>query len=148
VMLGYYHDPEATAAAVPDGWFRTGDIGVMYPDRYIQLTDRSKDVIISGGENIASVEVEQMLERHPDVMEVAVVAGPDPTWGEVPIAFVTLRPGASADEAMLVAYAREHIARFKAPKRIVFGELPKTGTGKIQKFVLRDRAKALLGATK
>jgi fatty-acyl-CoA synthase len=145
VMLGYYRDPEATAAAVPDGWFRTGDIGVMYPDRYIQLTDRSKDVIISGGENIASVEVEQMLERHPDVMEVAVVAGPDPTWGEVPVAFVTLRPGASADEAMLVAYAREHLARFKAPKRIVFGELPKTGTGKIQKFALRDRAKALMG---
>lgn len=145
VMLGYYRDPEATAAAVPDGWFRTGDIGVMYPDRYIQLTDRSKDVIISGGENIASVEVEQMLERHPDVIEVAVVAGPDPTWGEVPVAFVTLRPGSSADEAMLVAYARDHLARFKAPKRIVFGDLPKTGTGKIQKFALRDRAKALMG---
>jgi fatty-acyl-CoA synthase len=148
VMLGYYLDPEATAAAVPDGWFRTGDIGVMHSDHYIQLTDRSKDVIISGGENIASVEVEQMLERHPDVMEVAVVAGPDPTWGEVPIAFVTLRPDASVDEAMLVAYSREHLARFKAPKRIVFGELPKTGTGKVQKFVLRDRAKALVGATK
>jgi fatty-acyl-CoA synthase len=148
VMLGYYLDPDATAAAVPDGWFRTGDIGVMHPDGYIQLTDRSKDVIISGGENIASVEVEQMLERHPDVMEVAVVAAPDPTWGEVPIAFVTLRSGASADEAMLVAYAREHIAKFKAPKRIIFGELPKTGTGKIQKFALRDRAKTLVGATK
>ncbi len=147
VMLGYYRDPEATAAAVPDGWFRTGDIGVMHPDRYIQITDRSKDVIISGGENIASIEIEQMLERHPDVLEVAVVAGPDPTWGEVPIAFVTLRPGASADEAMLVAYAREHIARFKAPKRVIFGDLPKTGTGKIQKFALRDRAKALFGAT-
>jgi fatty-acyl-CoA synthase len=148
VMLGYYLDPEATAAAVPDGWFRTGDIGVMHPDHYIQLTDRSKDVIISGGENIASVEVEQMLERHPDVMEVAVVAGPDPTWGEVPIAFVTLRSDATADEAMLVAYAREHIARFKAPKRFVFGELPKTATGKVQKFALRDRAKALVGAKK
>jgi fatty-acyl-CoA synthase len=145
VMLGYYRDPEATAAAVPDGWFRTGDIGVMYPDRYIQLTDRSKDVIISGGENIASVEVEQMLERHPDVLEVAVVAGPDPMWGEVPVAFVTLRSGATVDESMLVAFAREHLARFKAPKRIVFGELPKTGTGKIQKFALRDRAKALMG---
>ncbi len=148
VMLGYYRDPQGTAAAVPDGWFRTGDIGVMHPDRYIQITDRSKDVIISGGENIASVEVEQMLERHPDVMEVAVVAGPDPTWGEVPIAFVTLRSGASADEAMLVAYCREHITKFKAPKRIIFGELPKTGTGKIQKFVLRDRAKTLVGATR
>jgi fatty-acyl-CoA synthase len=147
-MLGYYRDPEATRAAAPDGWFRTGDIGVMYPDRYIRLTDRSKDVIISGGENIASVEVEQMLEKHPDVIEAAVVAGPDSMWGEVPVAFVTLRPGASADEATLVAYAREHLARFKAPKRIVFGELPKTGTGKIQKFVLRDRARALMGDAK
>jgi fatty-acyl-CoA synthase len=147
VMLGYYRDPDATRAAIPDGWFRTGDIGVIYPDNYIQLTDRSKDVIISGGENIASVEVEQMLERHPDVLEVAVVAGPDPTWGEVPVAFVALRDHATADEAMLVAYAREHLARFKAPKRIVFGELPKTGTGKVQKFVLRDRAKALMGGS-
>ena len=143
VMLGYYRDADATAAAVPDGWLRTGDIGVMEPDRYIRLTDRSKDVIISGGENIASVEVEQMLERHPDVLEAAVVAAPDPTWGEIPVAFVTLRAGADADEAAFVAYGRTNISRFKAPKRYVFGELPKTGTGKIQKFVLRDRARSL-----
>ena len=143
VMLGYYRDPAATQAAAPDGWLRTGDIGVLEPDRYIRLTDRSKDVIISGGENIASVEVEQMLARHPDVLEAAVVAAPDPTWGEIPIAFVTLRPSSTADEAALVAYARANIARFKAPKRFVFGELPKTGTGKIQKFALRERARAL-----
>jgi fatty-acyl-CoA synthase len=144
VMLGYYRDPDATAAAVPDGWLRTGDIGVMEPDRYIRLTDRAKDVIISGGENIASVEVEQMLARHPDVMEAAVVAAPDPTWGEIPVAFVSLRAGAVADEAAFVAFGREHISRFKAPKRYIFGELPKTGTGKIQKFALRERAKALV----
>lgn len=143
VMLGYYRDPAATAAAAPDGWLRTGDIGVIEPDMYVRLTDRSKDVIISGGENIASVEVEQMLERHPDVLEAAVVAAPDPTWGEIPIAFVTLRASSTADEAALIAYARANIARFKAPKRIVFDELPKTGTGKIQKFALRERAKSL-----
>ena len=144
VMLGYYRDPAATEAAAPDGWLRTGDIGVMEPDMYVRLTDRSKDVIISGGENIASVEVEQMLERHPDVLEAAVVAAPDPTWGEIPIAFVALRAGSTADEAALVRYARESIARFKAPKRFVFGDLPKTGTGKIQKFALRERAKSLV----
>jgi fatty-acyl-CoA synthase len=143
IMLGYYRDPAASAAAAPDGWLRTGDIGVLEPDRYIRLTDRSKDVIISGGENIASVEVEQMLARHPDVLEAAVVAAPDPMWGEVPVAFVAVRPGTIVDEAALVAYARANIARFKAPKRFVFGELPKTGTGKIQKYVLRERAKLL-----
>ena len=144
VMLGYYRDPAATEAAAPDGWLRTGDLGVIEPDMYVRLTDRSKDLIISGGENIASVEVEQMLERHPGVLEAAVVAAPDPTWGEIPIAFVTLRAGSSVDEAALVAYARSTIARFKAPKRIVFGDLPKTGTGKIQKFALRERAKLLV----
>jgi fatty-acyl-CoA synthase len=144
IMLGYYRDPAATQAATPDGWLRTGDIGVLEPDMYIRLTDRSKDVIISGGENIASVEVEQMLARHPDILEAAVVAAPDPTWGEIPIAFVTLRASSTADEAALVAYARANIARFKAPKRFVFGELPKTGTGKIQKFALRERAKSLV----
>ena len=147
VMLGYYRDPAATEAAAPDGWLRTGDIGVMEPDMYVRLTDRSKDVIISGGENIASVEVEQMLERHPDVLEAAVVAAPDPTWGEIPIAFVTLRPGSATDEAALITYARANIARFKAPKRFVFGDLPKTGTGKIQKFALRERAKSLVVLT-
>ncbi|GAC1308083.1 MAG: acyl--CoA ligase family protein [Vulcanimicrobiaceae bacterium] len=144
VMLGYYRDPAATAAAAPDGWLRTGDLGVLEPDMYIRLTDRSKDVIISGGENIASVEVEQMLERHPDVLEAAVVGAPDPVWGETPIGFVSLRANSTLDEAALVAYARANIARFKAPKRFVFGELPKTGTGKIQKFVLRERAKSLV----
>jgi fatty-acyl-CoA synthase len=144
IMLGYYRDPGATEAAAPDGWLRTGDIGVMEADRYVRLTDRSKDVIISGGENIASVEVEQMLERHPDVLEAAVVAAPDPMWGEIPIAFVALRASSTADESALIAYARANIARFKAPKRFVFGELPKTGTGKIQKFALRERAKSLV----
>ncbi|MBD5654362.1 MAG: AMP-binding protein, partial [Candidatus Eremiobacteraeota bacterium] len=124
IMLGYYRDPVATEAAAPDGWLRTGDIGVIEPDMYIRLTDRSKDVIISGGENIASVEVEQMLERHPDVLEAAVVAAPDPMWGEIPVAFVVLRPRSTVDEAALATYARANIARFKAPKRFVFGELP------------------------
>ena len=141
VMLGYYRDAAATAAAIPDGWLRTGDIGVMEPDSYVRLTDRSKDIIISGGENIASVEVEQMLERHPDVLEAAVVAAPDPTWGEVPVAYVCLRSGSVTTAAELLAYGRANIARFKAPKRVVLGELPKTGTGKIQKFALRERAK-------
>jgi fatty-acyl-CoA synthase len=145
VMLGYYHDLESTKAAIPDGWFRTGDIGHMHPDGYIELTDRSKDIIISGGENIASIEIEQMLLKHPDVLDVAVVAGPDPKWGEVPIAFVALRVGATTNEATLIAFAREHLARFKTPKRIVFGELPKTGTGKVQKYALRQRTKTVAG---
>lgn len=144
VMLGYYRDQAATEAAAPDGWLRTGDLGVIEPDMYIRLTDRSKDVIISGGENIASVEVEQMLERHPDVLEAAVVAAPDAVWGEIPIAFVALRASSTANEAALIAYARANIARFKVPKRFVFGQLPKTGTGKIQKFALRERARLLV----
>ena len=143
VMLGYYRDPEATRNAAPDGWFRTGDLAVMHPDRYVEIRDRSKDIIISGGENIPSVEVERALSDHASVLEAAVVAGPDAKWGEVPIAFVTLKPGAQAAEAELIAYARSVLAHFKAPKRIVFGELPKNATGKIQKFVLRERAKSL-----
>jgi fatty-acyl-CoA synthase len=115
----------------------------MQPDRYVEIKDRAKDIIISGGENIASVEVERALSNHPGVLEAAVVAGPDAKWGEVPIAFVTLKPGAQAAEAELIAYARSVLAHFKAPKRIVFGELPKNATGKIQKFVLRERAKSL-----
>jgi fatty-acyl-CoA synthase len=138
VMLGYYRDPEATAAATMDGWFKTGDVGVIHPDGYVELRDRSKDVIISGGENIASIEVEQALASHPSVLECAVVAAPDPKWGEVPVAYVTLRPGSTATEDDLIAHARTQLARFKAPKRVVFGELPKTGTGKIQKYVLRQ----------
>jgi fatty-acyl-CoA synthase len=138
VMIGYYKDPEATADAAVDGWFRTGDVGVMHANGYIELRDRSKDVIISGGENIASIEVEQALASHPGVMECAVVAAPDPQWGEVPVAFVTLQSGATATESELIEHVRARLARFKAPKRVVFGPLPKTGTGKIQKYVLRD----------
>jgi fatty-acyl-CoA synthase len=139
VMLGYLRDPDATAAAAPDGWFRTGDLGVLHPDGYVELRDRSKDVIISGGENIASVEVEQVLADHPAVLEVAVVAAPDERWGEVPVAYVTLHEGATATEEELVEHVRARLARFKAPKAVVFGELPKTSTGKIQKYLLRQR---------
>ena len=143
VMIGYYRDPAATAAATlerPDGtWFRTGDVGVVHPDGYMEVRDRAKDVIISGGENITSIEVEQVLARHPDVLESAVVGAPHETWGEVPVAFVSLRPGASVTEEELIDFVRAAIARFKAPKRVVLGDLPKTSTGKIQKFVLRDR---------
>jgi fatty-acyl-CoA synthase len=140
LMLGYLRDPEATAAAVPDGWFRTGDLGVLHPDGYVELRDRSKDVIISGGENIASVEVEQALADHPAVLEVAVVAAPDERWGEVPVAYVTLHDGVSATAEELREHVRARLARFKAPKDVVFGPLPKTSTGKVQKYVLRRMA--------
>ena len=139
VMLGYYRDDEATQEANHDGWFRTGDVGVLHPDGYIELRDRSKDVIISGGENIASIEVEQALDSHPAVLESAVVAAPDAKWGETVAAFVVLRPGHSATEQELIEHVRGKIARFKAPRQVQFGELPKTGTGKIQKFLLRER---------
>ena len=143
VMLGYYKDPEATAAASVNGpegtWFRTGDVAVMHDHGYVEVRDRSKDVIISGGENIASIEVEQALASHPDVVECAVVAAPDDTWGEVPAAFVVLRPGSAVTEADLAEHVKSRIARFKAPKSVTFGDLPKTATGKIQKFALRDR---------
>jgi fatty-acyl-CoA synthase len=139
VMLGYYRDEEATAAADADGWFRTGDVAVVHPDGYVELKDRSKDVIISGGENIASIEVEQAIDSHPAVLESAVVAAPDEQWGETVAAFVVLRPGATVTEQELVEHVRGRIARFKAPRQVHFGELPKTGTGKIQKFVLRER---------
>jgi fatty-acyl-CoA synthase len=140
LMLGYLKDREATRAAAPDGWFRTGDLGVRHPDGYIELRDRGKDVIISGGENIASVEVEQAIAEHPAVLEVAVIAVPDERWGEVPAAYVTLREGATADEAEIIEHVRGRLARFKTPKSVVFGELPKTSTGKIQKYVLREEA--------
>jgi fatty-acyl-CoA synthase len=146
VMLGYYQDAEATTNAAPDGWFRTGDLAVMHQDGYVEIKDRAKDIIISGGENIASIEVERALSGHPSVLEVAVVAGPDPKWGEVPVAFVSLKPGMSASERELIDHTRAALAHFKAPKRIVFGELPRNATGKIQKFVLRERAKALTAA--
>ena len=143
VMLGYYKDPDATAAASVEGpggtWFRTGDVAVMHDHGYVEVRDRAKDVIISGGENIASIEVEQALASHPDVVECAVVAAPDDTWGEVPAAFVVLRPGAAVTEADLVEHVKTRIARFKAPKSVTFGDLPKTATGKVQKFALRDQ---------
>jgi fatty-acyl-CoA synthase len=138
VMLGYYNDDEATLAATCDGWFRSGDLGVVHPDGYIELRDRSKDVIISGGENITSIEVEQAIDSHPAVLESAVVGLPDEEWGEIVAAFVTLTPGRSITEAELIDHVRARIARFKAPRRVYFGELPKTSTGKIQKFRLRN----------
>jgi fatty-acyl-CoA synthase len=142
VMLGYYRDEEATQEAFKGGWFHSGDLGVVHPDGYVELRDRLKDVIISGGENIATIEVEQALSAHPSVSEVAVVAAPDERWGEVPVAFVTAASGAAPDQEELREFARGRLARFKVPKRIeVVDELPKTGTGKIQKFVLRERVR-------
>ena len=140
VMKGYLKNPTATAEAFAGGWFHTGDLAVVHPDGYVKITDRSKDIIISGGENISSIEVEDALHRHPAVLAAAVVAQPDEKWGEVPCAFVELKPGAQVDEATLIEFCRGMLARFKVPKRIVFGEVPKTSTGKIQKFMLRDRA--------
>ena len=143
VMKGYFKNPQATAEAFAGGYFHTGDIAVQHPDGYIQISDRAKDIIISGGENISSVEVEGVLMGHPDVMLAAVVAAPDEKWGEVPCAFVELKEGASVDAAGLIAFSRETLAGFKAPKRVLFQELPKTSTGKIQKYELRAVAKAL-----
>ncbi len=140
VMKGYYKNPEATAECFAGGYFHSGDLAVQHPDGYIQIADRAKDIIISGGENISSVEVEGVLMAHPDVLLAAVVAKPDEKWGEVPCAFVELKDGATADEAALIAFSREALAGFKTPKRIVFQELPKTSTGKIQKFELRKVA--------
>jgi fatty-acyl-CoA synthase len=139
VMKGYLKNPPATAEAFAGGWFHTGDLAVLHPDGYVKIKDRSKDIIISGGENISSIELEDVLHRHPAVLLAAVVALPDAKWGEVPCAFVELKPGAQLDEAALLAFCREHLARFKVPKRIVFGEVPRTSTGKVQKFLLRER---------
>ena len=141
LMKGYLKNPRATGAAFAEGWFHTGDLAVWHADGYIEIKDRSKDVIISGGENISSLEVEEALYRHPAVMEAAVVARPDPHWGETPCAFVTLKPGASATAEDIVSFLRETIARYKVPRHVVFGPLPKTSTGKIQKFLLRERAR-------
>jgi fatty-acyl-CoA synthase len=144
VMNGYYKDPEATAEAMRGGWFHTGDAAAVHPDGYVEIRDRLKDVIISGGENISSVEVEGVLLRHPAVQEVAIVGMPDERWGESPHAFVVLRAGASATETELRNYAREHLARFKCPQRIRFvSELPKTATGKVQKYILRGKQPAI-----
>jgi fatty-acyl-CoA synthase len=144
VMAGYYNDPSATAQAMRGGWFHTGDAAVVHPDGYIEIRDRLKDVIISGGENISSVEVEGVLLRHPAVQEVAIVGLPDQRWGEAPHAFVVLRNGATASEDELRQFARDHLAHFKAPHRVNFvSELPKTATGKIQKYVLRGGRSAI-----
>jgi fatty-acyl-CoA synthase len=141
-MKGYLKNPKATQEAFAGGWFHSGDLAVMQPDGYVKIKDRSKDVIISGGENISSLEVEDILYRHPAVMAAAVVARPDPKWGETPCAFVELKPGVSVSETELIEFCRGQMARFKAPRTVVFGELPKTATGKIQKFVLREKAKS------
>jgi len=138
-MKGYFDQPEATAEAFRGGWFHSGDIGVWHPDGYIELRDRKKDIIISGGENISTIEVEQCVAKHPAVMECAVVAIPDEKWGERPKAFVTLKPGQQASETDIIEFCKQHIAHFKAPAAIEFGDLPKTSTGKVQKFVLRDK---------
>ena len=139
VMKGYYNDPEATAEAFRGGWFHSGDLGVLHPDGYIELRDRKKDIVISGGENISTIEVEQCVARHPAVLECAVIAVPDEKWGERPKAFVTLKPGHSVSEHELLTFCRSQMAHFKCPVAAVFGELPKTSTGKVQKFVLREQ---------
>ncbi|MDP3618933.1 MAG: acyl-CoA synthetase [Ramlibacter sp.] len=139
-MKGYLKNPAATEEAFAGGWFHTGDLAVQYPDGYIKIKDRSKDIIISGGENISSIEVEDVLYRHPDVLAAAVVARPDPRWGETPCAFVELKAGALTTAEDIVAHCKKHLAGFKVPRAVVFGELPKTSTGKIQKFELRKLA--------
>ncbi|MAT82970.1 MAG: acyl-CoA synthetase [Gammaproteobacteria bacterium] len=143
VMKGYLKNPRATSESFAGGWFHSGDLAVWHEDGYIQVKDRSKDIIISGGENISSIEVEDTLYRHPKVQEAAVVARSDDKWGETPCAFVTLKPGETADAEEIIAFCRDHMAHFKAPKHVVFCDLPKTSTGKVQKFVLREQAEAL-----
>ena len=144
VMKGYLKNPEATEASFKGGYFHSGDIAVQHPNTYIQIADRAKDIIISGGENISSVEVEGTLMGHPDVNLCAVVARPDEKWGETPCAFVTVTSdGADLTQDDVIAFCRDNMAHFKAPRTVIFGDLPKTQTGKIQKFVLRERAKAL-----
>jgi fatty-acyl-CoA synthase len=141
-MKGYLKNPQATDEAFGGGWFHTGDLAVMQADGYVKIKDRSKDVIISGGENISSLEVEDVLYRHPAVMAAAVVAKPDPKWGEVPCAFLELKDGAHATETEIIEHCRSRLAHFKTPRQIVFGALPKTSTGKIQKYILRERMKS------
>ncbi|MBL8572675.1 MAG: acyl-CoA synthetase [Hyphomicrobiaceae bacterium] len=143
VMRGYLKNPSSTDKSFDGGWFHSGDLGVMHPDGYIEIKDRSKDIIISGGENISSIEVEDVLYKHPAVMEAAVVARPDEKWGETPCAFVMLKDGAETTEDEIMEFCRSHMAKFKAPRTIVFGPLPKTSTGKIQKFLLREQARSL-----
>ncbi len=143
VMKGYLKNAKATEEAFAGGWFHSGDLGVLHPDGYIQLKDRSKDVIISGGENISSIEVEDALYKHKAVAACGVVAKADEKWGETPVAYVELKPGTKATEAEIIEHCRTLLARFKCPKRVIFAEIPKTSTGKIQKYVLRQMAKEL-----
>ena len=140
VMKGNLKNPTATAEAFEGGWFHTGDLGVWHADGYVQIKDRLKDIIISGGENISTIEVEGVLYRHPAVLEAAVVAKPDDKWGETPCAFITLKAGQKLQEADIISFCRDHLAAFKVPRHVIFTELPKTSTGKIQKFILRDWA--------
>ena len=146
VMSGYFNDQEATDQAFAGGWFHSGDLAVWHPDGNIELKDRAKDIIISGGENVSSQEVEKVIMEHPGVLEVSVIAVPDERWGEVPKAFVVCRDGARLTAEEVIAFCRERIAHFKAPGAVEFGELPKTATGKIQKFVLRERERAARNA--
>jgi len=139
VLKGYFRDPKATEEAFRGGWFHSGDLGVMHSDGYIELRDRKKDIIISGGENISTIEVEHTVVSHPAVLEAAVVAVPHEKWGEVPKAFVALKPGENATEQEVIDFCRERLAHFKCPKSVEFTELPKTSTGKIQKFLLREK---------
>jgi fatty-acyl-CoA synthase len=144
IMAGYYNDPEATQEALRNGWFHTGDAAVVHPDGYVEIRDRIKDVIISGGENVSSIEVEGALLRHPAIQEAAVVGLPHPKWGEAPHAFVVLHAGASATAEDVIAFARGRLAHFKAPQGVTFlAELPKTATGKVQKYVLRGGKPAI-----
>jgi fatty-acyl-CoA synthase len=143
VMKGYLKNKAATEEALHGGWFHSGDLGVIHPDGYIQLKDRSKDIIISGGENISSIELEDILYKHPAVQAASVVAKPDERWGETPCAFIELKPGHSATAEEMIAYCRQFVAHYKAPRFVVFAELPKTSTGKVQKFVLREMAKKI-----
>jgi len=142
IMMGYLKNPSATDKAFAGGWFHTGDLAVLHPDNYVEIKDRAKDIIISGGENISSLEVEEVLYKHPQVMEAAVVAHPDEKWGETPHAFVTLKPDAEAvGTEDIIAWCRTHLAHYKCPRHVTFGALPKTSTGKIQKFELRERVR-------
>ena len=143
VMRGYLKNARATQEAFAGGWFHTGDLGVMHPNGYIEIKDRLKDIIISGGENISTIEVEAVLYRHPAVLEAGVVARPDEKWGETPCAFITLKEGARVTEEEILAFCRENLAHFKVPKKVVFGALPKTSTGKLQKYKLREAAKSM-----
>ena len=142
VMKGYLKNPASTEKAFAGGWFHTGDLAVLEPDRYVKIKDRSKDIIISGGENISSLEVEDVLYRHPAVAACAVVAKPDPKWGETPLAYVELQPGQSVSAEALIAHCKQMLAGYKVPREIRFEAIPKTSTGKIQKFQLRERAQS------